>query len=164
MYFKMKDSTERRIPYRALAELRYEIRRFLNFSAQAARAAGVEPQQHQALLAIKGLPPGREATVGFLAERLQVRPHTALELACRLERKKLVHRSRDNADRRQVLLRLTPRGERLLRNLSESHRAELASAGPKLLRALETGTKSAGDLRGSNTPSGRKHSMRCDRT
>jgi DNA-binding MarR family transcriptional regulator len=145
----MKSLSNRGIPYRALADFRYEIRRFLNFSEQAARAAGVEPQQHQALLAIKGLPPGQAATVGTLAERLQIRPHTAVELAIRLERKKLICRSRNDADRREVLLRLTPRGERLLQNLSLSHRAELNSTGPKLLRALTTTVKLAGEFRSS---------------
>ncbi|HYL68207.1 MAG TPA: MarR family winged helix-turn-helix transcriptional regulator [Candidatus Limnocylindria bacterium] len=152
----MKASSKRAIPYRALADFRYEIRRFLNFSEQAARAAGVEPQQHQALLAIKGLPLNREATVGHLAERLQIRPHTAVELAIRLERKKLIRRSRNSADRRQVFLRLTPRGERLLQNLSESHRAELSSAGPKLLCALETAVRLARNFRELSAPGTRK--------
>jgi DNA-binding MarR family transcriptional regulator len=147
----MKESSERGIPYRALADFRYEIRRFLNFSEQAARAAGVAPQQHQALLAIKGLPPGQMATVGSLAKRLQVRPHTAFELAIRLERKKLIRRSRNNDDQRQVLLRLTQTGERLLRNLSQSHRTELSSAGPKLVRALETTIRLRGSFRELDT-------------
>lgn len=151
----MKNFSERGIPYQALADFRYEIRQFLHFSEQAARSAGIEPRQHQALLAIKGLPPGQDATVGRLAERLQIRPHTAVELASRLERKKLVRRSRNNADRRQVLLRLTPRGERLLWNLSQSHRAELSSAGPKLLHALEMALKLAGEFNGSEPASER---------
>jgi DNA-binding MarR family transcriptional regulator len=149
MGLRMKDSSERGIPYRALADFRYEIRRFLNFSEQAARAAGLKPRQHQALLAIKGLPTGQKATVGCLAERLQIRPHTAVELASRLERKKLIRRCRNNADRRQVLLQLTPGGERLLRCLSQTHRTELSSAGPKLLRALVTAVKLAGHVKGS---------------
>jgi DNA-binding MarR family transcriptional regulator len=160
----MKDTSERGIVYRALADFRYEIRRFLNFSERAARAAGVEPRQHQALLAIKGLPRGREATVGSLAERLQIRHHSAVELATRLERKKLIRRSRNNADRRQVLLHLTRRGERLLRNLSQSHRAELGSAGPKLLRALETAVRLAGNSRESNEAGAKKHRRRNRKT
>lgn len=77
------------IDYQALAEFRFEIRRFLNFSEQIARAAGLEPQQHQALLAIKGLPEHRTATVGVLAERLLIQHHSAVELVNRLETKGL---------------------------------------------------------------------------
>lgn len=124
--------------YRGLADFRYEIRQFLYFSERAAFAAGLEPQQHQALLTIKGLPPGQEPSVGYLAERLQIRHHTAVELAARLEKKGLLRRSRSDADRRHVNLFLTARGERLLGSLSQAHRAELRSAGPKLLRALAT--------------------------
>lgn len=128
---------KRELDFRALADFRYEIRRFLNFSEHAARAAGLEPQQHQALLAIKGLPPGRRPTVGVLAERLQLQHHTAVELSMRLRAKGLVQRKRGANDRREVLLALTSRGERVLRELSLPHRAELRSAGPTLLRALE---------------------------
>lgn len=123
--------------YQALAEFRYQIRRFLNFSEQAARAAGLEPQQHQALLAIKGLPKARKATVGVLAERLQIQHHSAVEMVNRLEARGLLKRTRNLADRREVLLRLTRQGEVLLRELSLPHRAELRSAGRALLRALE---------------------------
>jgi DNA-binding MarR family transcriptional regulator len=123
--------------YRALASFRYEIRRYLNFSESAARAAGIEPQQHQALLAIKGAPRGQEPTIGCLAERLQIRHHSAVELTDRLERHRLIRRSRGNADRREVLLHLTPHGMDLLRRLSLAHREELQLAGPKLLESLE---------------------------
>ena len=122
--------------YRALAALRYEIRRFLNFSEQAARKAGVEPHQHQALLAVKGLPEGQSATVGVLAERLQVRHHTAVELVNRMERKGLLRRSRNPEDQREVQLTLSPRGEKVLKRLTQAHRAELRNAGPRLLAAL----------------------------
>jgi DNA-binding MarR family transcriptional regulator len=128
----------RRIDYAALADFRYEIRRFLNFSETAARAAGIEPHQHQALLAIKGLPAMRIATVGVLAERLQIQHHSAVELTNRLEAKGLIRRSRGQADRREVLLELTLRGEKLLRELTLSHRNELQLAGPKLVAALES--------------------------
>jgi DNA-binding MarR family transcriptional regulator len=127
--------------YQALAEFRHEIRRFLNFSEQAARMARIEPQQHQALLAIKGLngglPAGTDATVGVLAERLQIQHHSAVELSNRLQAKGLIARARSGDDRRQVHLRLTPRGEKLLRGLSATHREELRTAGPRLIAALE---------------------------
>ena len=125
------------IDFVALANFRYEIRRFLNFSEDAARAAGTEPQQHQALLAIKGMPPGTEITVGVLAERLQIRHHTAVELSRRLESKGWILRSRNTQDARRVDLRLTSRGEHLLERLSISHRDELRTAGPRLIVALQ---------------------------
>ena len=128
--------------YRALAELRYQIRRFLHFSEREARRAGIEPQQHQALLALKGLPDGRPATIGELAERLQIAHHSAVELVGRLVDRGLVARTRGAADRRQVLLTLTPEGAAVLRDLSLLHRAELRAAGPALgqtLRALLAG-------------------------
>jgi DNA-binding MarR family transcriptional regulator len=135
----------------ALGEFRYQIRRFLNFSEQAARAAGLEPQQHQALLAVKGLSGGEPATVGALAERLQIRHHSAVELVDRLEARRLVQRSRNSADRREVLVRLTDQGERLLRELSSSHRAELRSAAPSFLRSLRAAI---------SPPAGRKRARR----
>lgn len=134
----MRRPTVRNIDYRALADFRYEIRRFLNFSEQAARAAGIESQQHQALLAIKGLPRESKATVSTLAERLRIRHHSAVELTNRLARKGWMRRSRGRSDRREVLLRLTRSGENLLAQLSMSHREELRTAGPKLIASLQT--------------------------
>src|SRR5213594_2451833 len=97
--------------YRALAEFRYQLRRFLRFSEQAARAAGLEPQQHQLLLALKGLPEGKKATIGALAERLQHAHHSTVELVDRLVERGFIQRSRDEADQRQVLVTLTSQGE-----------------------------------------------------
>lgn len=134
----------REIQYRALAEFRYEIRRFLNFSERAARAAGLEPQQHQGLMAVKGVPKGRHATVGYVAERLQIRHHSAVELANRLEARGLLRRSRSQVDRREVWLELMPPGEKALRRLAASHQAELRSAAPKLLQALRASIAQAG--------------------
>jgi DNA-binding MarR family transcriptional regulator len=124
------------VHYELLAEFRYEIRRFLTFSEQAARAEGIEPQQHQALLAIKGLPRNRRATIATLAQRLQIRHHSAVGLINRMESKGLIRRICCPDDHREMMLRLTARGERLLQGLSHLHRAELQSAGPALLRAL----------------------------
>jgi len=132
----MARAQQTRVDYRGLADFRYEIRRFLNFSEQVARAAGIEPHQHQALLAIKGLASGRRATVGLMAERLQIQHHSAVELSLRLEAKGLIRRRHGSPDRREVLLSLSSRGERVLRELSLSHRAELRAAGPALLGAL----------------------------
>ena len=122
--------------YQALAEFRYQIRRFLHFSEQEARATGIEPQQHQLLLALKGLPEGRQATIGELAERLQLQHHSTVELVNRLVERDLVQRCRDEGDQRRVLVSLTPRGEEVLRELSFEHRAELRSNGPALVQAL----------------------------
>ena len=132
-------ATERLTPadYRALAEFRCQLRRFLRFSEQAARAAGLASQQHQLLLALKGMPEGMPATIGALAERLQVRHHTTVGLVDRMEARGLVRRSHAGTDRRQVFVRLTSRGEGMLPRLSLSHRAELRSMVPSLLRALE---------------------------
>jgi DNA-binding MarR family transcriptional regulator len=152
----MRNPTRGDVDYGALAEFRYEIRRFLNFSERAARAAGLEPQQHQALLALKGLPEGKRATVGILAERLQIEHHSAVELTNRLVAKRLVVRSRSATDRREVILHLGRRGEKLLRELSLTHHGELSSAGPKLLRALETAVRLAGRFKKARKPSSRK--------
>lgn len=127
----------RRFNYEALADFRYAIRRYLNFSERNARAAGLEPQQYQALLAIKGVPPKQKSTIGLLAERLQIQHHSAVELIDRLEKRGLVRRARSRMDRRQVLVQLTPNGDRKLRRISLPHREELRIAGKKLLSALE---------------------------
>lgn len=123
--------------YQALAEFRHQIRRFVTFSEREARAAGLEPQQHQLLLAIKGLPKGQRPTIGTLAERLQIRHHTTVELVNRLVEGGLLSRHRSEVDGREVLLHVAARGEQLLRRLSLGHREELRSMGPSLVHALE---------------------------
>jgi len=125
------------LEYRAFAEFRYVLRRFLNFSETAARCAGIEPQQHQLLLALKGLPPELRPTIGTLAERLQLRHNSTVELARRSIESGLVLRRSSPLDGREVLLGITARGQRLLRSLSIEHRAEMRSAAPALMRALE---------------------------
>jgi DNA-binding MarR family transcriptional regulator len=122
--------------YEALAAFRHALRRFLNFSGLAARSAGVSPQQHQALLAIKGFPGRRPASVGELAARMELRHHSAVGLVDRLVRRLLVRRVPDPVDRRCVRLHLTRRGDALLRRLSAAHREELRRIGPGLRRIL----------------------------
>ena len=95
--------------YESLAELRYQIRCFLSFSEQAARAAGLEPRQHQLMLGLKGLPRGARPTIGELAERLQIQHHSAVELVNRLAATGYLRRTRGGEDRREVLVSLTPR-------------------------------------------------------
>jgi DNA-binding MarR family transcriptional regulator len=124
--------------YRALAEFRYQIRRFLQFSAEAARRHSLEPQQHQLLLAVKGLPDDVRPTIGELAERLQIQHHSAVELVDRLAEHGAVRREHTGADRREVLLRLTRHGSALLRRLSLAHHTELEKTGPVLVRSLTT--------------------------
>lgn len=123
-------------PYREMAEFRHQLRRFLRFSELAAPAAGLEPQQYLLLLALRGLPQGMQPTVGALAERLQLRHHSTVELVDRLQRRGLVKRSRNSRDRRQILLRTTPRGEQVLRRLARHHREALEVVGPRLGHAL----------------------------
>ncbi len=132
----MKASRSSSVDYQARAEFRYQIRRFLNFSAREARAAGLEPQQHEAMLAIRGLPEGVRPTIGELAERLQIQHHSAVELADRLEKHGLIRRFRGEQDHREVLLRLAPSGERVLSELSHSHGRHLRDEGLGLLRTL----------------------------
>ena len=122
--------------YTLLAELRYQIRRFLHFSEQASRALGLQPQQHQLMLTLKGLPKNIRPRVGELAERLQIKHHSAVELINRLSAGGYIRRHRAGKDRREVLLTLTPKGEKVLRTLSLSHRTELRTQGPALLIAL----------------------------
>ena len=123
--------------YRRLAEVRYRIRLFQHFSEQAARGAGLEPQQHQLLLAIRGLPAGQHATIGELAQRLQLHHHSTVGLVDRLEHSGLVVRRHASTDRRQVLVVLTPRGTAMLHELSRHHLAELRTKGRDLVLALE---------------------------
>ena len=123
--------------YRALAEFRYQIRRFLHFSEKAARSAGLNPQQHQVLLALKGLPIGVEPNIGEIAQRLHIRHHSAVELTDRLTERRLVEKRHSPADRRRVLLEITAEGEALLRKLSLTHRAQLESLGVNLVEALK---------------------------
>ncbi len=134
----MKKASLRAVDYQALADFRFEIRRFLNFSERLVHAAGLEPQQHQALLAIKGLPAHRVATIGVLAERLLIQHHSAVELVNRLEAKGLLRRARGVADRREVVLTLSSRGEKLLQQLTRPHHEELRTARPRLLAAMAT--------------------------
>jgi DNA-binding MarR family transcriptional regulator len=122
--------------YRALAEFRFLIRRYLNNTEQAARSVGLEPQQYQGLLALRGLPPGQEPTIRALAERLQIRHHSAVELVDRMEKRGLFRRTRSKDDRREVLLQVTARGERLLSRLVRHRMAEMAVNGPELARSL----------------------------
>ncbi len=121
---------------RALVQFRYQIRRFLHFSEQAAREAGLEPQQYVLMLAIRGMQPDEQPTIRNIAERLQIQHHSAVELVDRSVQRALVRRTRHQTDRRQVLVDLTAKGDRLLRELAAHHRDALSQAAPALVDAL----------------------------
>jgi DNA-binding MarR family transcriptional regulator len=118
--------------YETLAAFRYSLRQFLRFSEDAAHQAGITPQQHQALLAIKGFPERDNVSVGELAERLQVQHHSAVGLVDRLVADGLLQRAASPEDRRQVQLTLTPRGETVLEKLAAIHREQLRRIGPQI--------------------------------
>jgi len=130
------NATESGVDYRALAEFRRELRKFLAFSEKAAAAAGLTGQQHQALLAIRGLSQGGEMGLGELADILLKRHHSAVELVDRLVRLGLVQRLADPADGRRARVRLTAAGAEKLRALSAAHVKELAGIGPALREML----------------------------
>jgi DNA-binding MarR family transcriptional regulator len=122
--------------YQALAEFRYQIRKFLHFSERAVQAAGLERGQYQLMLAIKGIPEGVRPRIRELANRMQIQHHSAVELINRLEGGGYVRRERARKDRREVLLVLTAKGERTLSELAMYHHEELKSAAPRLVAAL----------------------------
>ena len=148
---KTSGSGRKRLPtqtdYEALSEFRYLIRCFLEFSQDAAKAVGLAPMQHQALLAIRGYPGGVPIAIGDLAERLRVKHHTAVGLIDRLAAAKLVERVADPEDQRRVLLRLTERAERHLAELSAVHLDELSRIEPLLMQIFLGGEDGRG-LRG----------------
>jgi DNA-binding MarR family transcriptional regulator len=124
--------------YRALADFRLQIRRFLHFSEEAARYEGLEPQQHQFLLTVRALAGAQGPTVGEIAGFLLIRHHSAVGLADRLVERGLVERVRGGGDRRQVRIRLTTQGENAIMRLSTTHRAALWNTGPLLVESLAT--------------------------
>jgi DNA-binding MarR family transcriptional regulator len=126
------------VDYEALAQFRFELRKFQAFGTAAALQAGLTPQQHQALLTIRGFSPTRPLSIGDLADFLLIQHHTAVGLVDRMAKLELICRSIDETDGRRVLLRLTKEGERRLRKLSRIHQDELAAIGPALARIVET--------------------------
>jgi DNA-binding MarR family transcriptional regulator len=156
------ETTRTSCDYRSLAEMRYQIRLFLHFSEQATRSAGLNPHQHQLMLALKGLPSHIRPSIGELAKRLQVQHHSTVELVNRLARGGYVRRRRRGKDRREVLLSLTPRGERVLRELSLHHRTELRKAGPTLIGALRRVMRGTRNSRSSNEKAGTSKTRRTE--
>lgn len=123
--------------YTALAEFRYQIRKYLRFMEEKAREAGQNPQQYQLILALKGLPKGTGPSVGALAERMQLNHNSAVELVDRCQKRGLVRRTRSGSDRRQVELAVTAEGDAILRKLARAGREELRSIGPILAGQIQ---------------------------
>lgn len=123
--------------YETLAAFRYELRKFLNFSERTAETHGLAVQQYLALLAIEGFPGRNFVSIGELAERLRIAPHSAVGLADRLEEVGLVKRQASTEDRRRVTIRLTRKGKTRLEKLARVHRLELQTAGPLLAGLLK---------------------------
>jgi len=132
-----KNSRIQKAEYERLASFRYALRQFLRFSEKAARANNLTPQQHQALLAIKGFPGRERITLGELAERLQIRHHSTVELVNRLEIQRFVVREQAEEDRRQVYVALTPSANEILEQLAAVHKEELRRIGPQLHLLLQ---------------------------
>jgi DNA-binding MarR family transcriptional regulator len=122
--------------FRALAELRYQIRKFVQDGDVTARKAGLEPQQYLLLLALRGLPLGSETSIRTLAERLALQHHSAVELVDRMEEHGYVKRTRSTKDRRQVLVSLQSRGEKLLQKVAQKRLVELRSNGQELVKTI----------------------------
>ncbi|WP_407181097.1 MarR family winged helix-turn-helix transcriptional regulator [Bradyrhizobium sp. STM 3562] len=122
--------------YAILASFRRSLRRFLAFSEEAARKAGLPPRQHQAILAIRGLAPDRGMSVHELAEHLLLKPQTTVELVDRLVDAGLVRRERDEIDRRRVFLSLTAKANKILEKLSAAHLAQIRRDAPQLIELL----------------------------
>src|SRR5262249_25809581 len=124
--------------FKAMAEPLYQIRRFLRFSENAARQAGIEPQQHQLLLAVRGLPDVLKPTIGVLAERMQLQHHSTVELIDRLVERGFLFRLRSEDDKRQVLVKLTHDGKEILKRLSLHHLHDLQSTGQAFVKILQS--------------------------
>jgi DNA-binding MarR family transcriptional regulator len=132
---KRKSITQK--DYEKLAAFRYFLRQFLRFSEDTAHRGGLTPQQHQALLAIKGFPGRDYVTIGELAERLQLIHHSTVGLVDRLQKHKYIRRAINPLDHRKVHVTLTAKGERVLEKLSAEHREQLRRISPQFDSVLE---------------------------
>jgi DNA-binding MarR family transcriptional regulator len=133
---RYSDGRVTKADYETLAAFRYEMRKFLHFSEQAAHAHELTPQRYQALLAIEGFPGRNRITIGELAEQLQIAANSAVGLADRLQSAQLIERTTSEEDRRSVFVSLTPLGRNTLRKLAGANRKELQTVGPLLVGLL----------------------------
>jgi DNA-binding MarR family transcriptional regulator len=124
---------------RDLAAFRYSLRKFLRFSEQAARAAGITPQQHQLMLGIAGFSQSGTATISELAEFLQEKHHSVIGLVERAEQGGFVERQQDPNDGRAVRVSLTPRGTKTLAGLTQLHKEEVSRVRSGMLRMQDSG-------------------------
>ncbi len=124
--------------YRSLASFRHTLRRFLDFSARAAREAGLTTQHYQAMLVLKAAMPDKPVSIGELARELLLEHHSCVELVDRLAERGLVRRVDSAEDGRRVDLQLTSKGETVIAQLAATHREELRRAGPQIRKALRT--------------------------
>ena len=120
-----------------LAEFRFQLRRFLHVSQEAAERLGLHNQQYQMLQCVGGMPDGILPTIANVAERMLLKHNSTVELVDRTIEQGLLRRLGDEADHRRILLRVTPQGERILATLAEFHTRELEQSGPELVRALD---------------------------
>ncbi len=132
--------------YEALSNLRYTLRRFMDFSASAAQEEGLPAQQHQALLAIRGHRSEDAMTIGLLSERLLIAPHSATELVGRLVAAGYVSRKADPADKRRQTLELTQKADDVLKRLTAIHMTEIRDMAPKLIDILQ-GLQTDGEIK-----------------
>src|SRR5947209_6876121 len=145
--------------YLALAEFRYQIRKYLRYMEDRAREMGHNPQQYQVLLAIKGLPKDKAPTISAIAERMQLNHNSMVELVDRCEERGLLRRARSASDRRQVILVITPEGEALMRQHAAAERQQLRTIGPILsesIRRLIEDTRNVKDSAESPRPTCRR--------
>ncbi|HEX6502312.1 MAG TPA: MarR family transcriptional regulator [Terriglobales bacterium] len=125
-----------RAEYQALAEFRYQLASFLRRRRGAAQDAGIEPQQYELMLAVKGLPGGKQPTIKQIAEQLRLQHHSAVELTTRLVKRGLVKRERSKEDRRSVLLSVTKEGQRAMDQVVHYSLDQLREEAPQLLKTL----------------------------
>jgi DNA-binding MarR family transcriptional regulator len=124
--------------YEALAEFRYLLRKFLRFSKDFLRNTGdLNPEQYEALLAIKACAAPNGLTISQLSERLQVRHHSAVNIVDRLVEAKLITREAGETDRRRRHVQLTAKGETLIEKLAVVHRTEIRGRSTEMMKALE---------------------------
>jgi DNA-binding MarR family transcriptional regulator len=133
---RRRAGTKSKDVYVVQAAFRFALRQFLRFSETAARTVGLTPQQYQGLLAIHGFPDRDQVSVGELAERLQLHHHSTVGLIDRLVAKGLAAREKSTIDRRQVMVRLTPQGIRIVERVSAANRGELRRLRPQLTQLL----------------------------
>ncbi len=141
--------------YMALAEFRFQLRKFLRHMEEEAREFQINPQQYQLVLAIKGLPKGEVPSISCMAERMQLNHNSMVELVDRCEDHGLVRRVRSGTDRRQVTLSITTEGEIMLKKLGSAARIELRSVGAQLVDSVLKITGEHRSTRGGTDNKGR---------